>query len=92
MDDEARPIGLSEAAKLLGVSHATLRAQIWRGRLNADKVGRDWLVTGAEIRRYRSEVQEPRRRSRGGLPEASGPAPGAKRRVVGQSGLGRSDT
>lgn len=61
MDDDARLIGLAEAAELLGVSHATLRAQIWRGRLNAEKVGRDWIVTGAEIRRYRSEVQEPRR-------------------------------
>ena len=70
MDDDARLIGLAEAAELLGVSHATLRAQIWRGRLNAEKVGRDWIVTGAEIRRYRSEVQEPRRRSRGGAPAA----------------------
>ena len=62
MDEQTRPIGLAEAAELLGVSHATLRAQIWRGRLHADKVGRDWLVTMAEIQRYRSEVQEPRRR------------------------------
>jgi excisionase family DNA binding protein len=63
MGDDARLIGLAEAAELLGVSHATLRAQVWRGRLNAEKVGRDWIVTGAEIRRYRSEVQEPRRRA-----------------------------
>lgn len=70
MDDDARLIGLAEAAELLGVSHATLRAQVWRGRLNAEKVGRDWIVTGAEIRRYRSEVQEPRRRSRDGAPAA----------------------
>jgi excisionase family DNA binding protein len=63
MDEHTRPIGLAEAAELLGVSHATLRAQIWRGRLRADKVGRDWLVTAAEIQRYRSEVQEPRRRA-----------------------------
>ena len=68
MDYDARLIGLAEAAELLGVSHATLRAQVWRGRLNAEKVGRDWIVTGAEIRRYRSEVQERRRRSRGGAP------------------------
>ncbi len=62
MDEHTRPIGLAEAAQLIGVSHSTLRAQIWRGRLRADKVGRDWLVTAAEIQRYRSEVQEPRRR------------------------------
>jgi excisionase family DNA binding protein len=69
MNDDARLIGLAEAAELLGVSHATLRAQVWRGRLNAEKVGRDWIVTGAEVRRYRLEVQERRRRSR-----ADGPA------------------
>jgi excisionase family DNA binding protein len=57
MDERSRPIGLSEAARLLGVSHATLRAQVHRGRLRAVKVGRDWLVTNAEIDRYRAEVQ-----------------------------------
>jgi excisionase family DNA binding protein len=51
------PVGLAEAASLLGVSHATLRAQIHRGRLKATKVGRDWLVDRLEIDRYRREVQ-----------------------------------
>jgi len=51
------PVGLAEAASLLGVSHATLRAQIHRGRLRATKVGRDWLVDRLEIDRYRREVQ-----------------------------------
>lgn len=54
-------MGLAEAADLLGVSHATLRAQVHRGRLRAFKVGRDWLVTEEEIARYRDEVQGGRR-------------------------------
>lgn len=57
MDDPSRPIGLAQAAELLGVSHATLRAQVHRGRLRAIKVGRDWLVTREEVERYRAEVQ-----------------------------------
>lgn len=60
MDDQTRPMGLAEAADLLGVDHSTLRAQIHRGRLRALKVGRDWLVTAEEIERYRREVQGPR--------------------------------
>lgn len=50
-------MGLAEAAELLGVDHSTLRAQIHRARLRALKVGRDWLVTGEEVDRYRREVQ-----------------------------------
>ena len=57
MDGQLRPLGLAEAADLLGVSHSTLRAQVHRGRLHAVKVGRDWLVTAEEIDRYRLEVQ-----------------------------------
>jgi excisionase family DNA binding protein len=57
MDDQLRPLGLAEAADLLGVSHSTLRAQIHRGRLRAFKVGRDWLVDRLEIDRYRREIQ-----------------------------------
>lgn len=53
-------MGLAEAADLLGVRHATLRAQVHRGRLRAFKVGRDWLVTNEEIERYRLEVQDRR--------------------------------
>lgn len=54
-------IPLSEASRLLGVAHDTLRAQIHRGKLTAVKIGRDWLVTQAEVERYR---QESKRRSR----------------------------
>lgn len=63
MNDRSRPLGLADAAELLGVSHATLRAQVHRGRLRAFKVGRDWLVTEEEIDRYRIEVQSRRHRA-----------------------------
>jgi len=46
---------LTMAAERLGVTAATLRQQIAGGRLRASKVGRDWLVTGAEVDRYRRE-------------------------------------
>lgn len=57
MDDTLGLIGLAEAAEELGVKHSTLRAQIHRKRLLAVKVGRDWLVSTAEIERYRRDVQ-----------------------------------
>ncbi len=57
---------LPEAAAILGLSPATLRQQIARGRLRARKVGRDWTVTAAEIERYRVEsLGRPGRRNRG---------------------------
>lgn len=46
---------LPEAAKMLGLAPATLRAQARLGRLRAVKVGREWLVNPAEIERYRQE-------------------------------------
>lgn len=48
---------LTEAARGLGVRTATLRAQIARGRLAAERRGRDWHITPAEYDRYKSEVQ-----------------------------------
>ena len=46
---------LPEAAALLGVTAATLRQQIARGALRAEKRGRDWFVTPREVERYRKE-------------------------------------
>lgn len=46
---------LIEAAASLGVTAATLRQQIAKGRLRARKVGRDWHVTAREVERYRTE-------------------------------------
>ncbi len=49
---------LIQAAKLLGVAPATLRAQIHRARLKAVKLGRDWFVEEAEVERYRRDSQK----------------------------------
>jgi excisionase family DNA binding protein len=46
---------LTEAAAILGVTAATLRQQIANGSLKARKVGRDWHVTPAEVKRYARE-------------------------------------
>ena len=49
---------LIQAAERLGVTAATLRAQIHRGKLKAAKLGRDWLVEATEVERYRQESQK----------------------------------
>jgi excisionase family DNA binding protein len=46
---------LTEAAATLGVTPATLRQQIARGKLRAVKRGRDWWVSRREVERYRRE-------------------------------------
>lgn len=46
---------LREAAAQLGVTPDTLRAQIHRKKLEATKVGRDWLVSTDELDRYRRQ-------------------------------------
>lgn len=43
---------LTEAASRLGIDPATLRQQIAKGRLRAEKHGRDWWVDPAEVERY----------------------------------------
>lgn len=50
---------LIQAADALGVSASTLRTQIKLGVLKAQKVGRDWHVTPAEVARYRAENRRP---------------------------------
>lgn len=49
---------LLEAADYAGLSHETLRAQIRNGKLDAKKLGRDWVVTRKEMDRY---IREHRR-------------------------------
>lgn len=49
---------LKEAAALLGIQPATLRQQIKNERFYADKVGRDWQASMAEVRRYARESQD----------------------------------
>lgn len=48
---------LKEAAQILGIQPATARQQIKNGRLYADKIGRDWHVAMAEVRRYARDSQ-----------------------------------
>jgi excisionase family DNA binding protein len=59
-----RLMSLRDAGEMLGISPDTLRAQIHRGRLHAEKFGRDWLVRDAELERYRRESLGRRRRRR----------------------------
>jgi len=47
---------LAEAAERIGVTTATLRQQLSRGKLSGIKVGRDWFVYSEEIARYRKRV------------------------------------
>lgn len=47
---------LSQAATSLGLSAGTLRIQVSRGRLQATKVSRDWMVEEEEVERYRREI------------------------------------
>jgi excisionase family DNA binding protein len=47
---------LPQAARLAGLSPITLRVQIRNGRIKATKVGRDWVVTRAELRAYLESV------------------------------------
>ena len=62
-------VTLARAAERLGISPATLRTQVHRGKLDAEKYGRDWLVDEAEVERYRVDSrkdprpQHPRDRS-----------------------------
>lgn len=48
-------IPLSEAAEMLGLKMASLRSQIRFGALKADKLGPIWVVTRAEVERYREQ-------------------------------------
>jgi excisionase family DNA binding protein len=52
---------LIEAAALLGVTPDNLRGAIARGTLKAEKHGRDWWVTPAEVERYQSQNKRGKR-------------------------------
>ena len=52
---------LIEAAKESGISSATLRVQVNRGRLKGRKQGRDWLISRAALWTY-LENRDPRGR------------------------------
>ena len=46
---------LREAAEWLNLSPKTLRVQANKGILQAEKMGRDWVVYAAEVTRYAKE-------------------------------------
>ena len=46
---------LTQAAIRLGVTSDYLRVAVYRKKLAAEKVGRDWLVTDEEVERYARE-------------------------------------
>jgi excisionase family DNA binding protein len=46
----------TEAAASLGLAPTTVRTQIARGRLQARKVGRDWIIRASDLEHYRSTV------------------------------------
>lgn len=46
---------LKEAADSLGTTPDNLRQAIARGSLKAKKLGRDWIVTPAEVEKYRQQ-------------------------------------
>ena len=53
----------AEAAKMLGVSPARVRQFVLAGRIKAQKLGRDLLITEKEINRFNRTDRDRRRRS-----------------------------
>jgi excisionase family DNA binding protein len=49
----------AEAADYLGFAEDTVRRYIYRGLINATKVGQQWLVTRRECDRYTREKRPP---------------------------------
>lgn len=45
----------TEAAAILGITPHTLRQQIAKGKLKADRRGRDYWITPSEVEKYRKE-------------------------------------
>lgn len=46
---------VKEVAERLGLSPATIRVQLLRGKLRGVKRGRDWWITPKEVERYRRD-------------------------------------
>jgi len=50
--DKTRLISLSEAAEMYGLSTSYLRRLARKGRLRAQRVGRNWVTTPADVETY----------------------------------------
>jgi len=48
---------INQAAERIGISPITLRLQVRRGKVTAERFGRQWVIRAAEVERYRRDVQ-----------------------------------
>lgn len=48
---------LAQAAAQLGLAASTLRVQVNKGKLKAELIGKTYVVTPAEVERYRRDHQ-----------------------------------
>ena len=62
-------MNLEQAAATLGLRPDTLRHQVHKGKLRARKMGRDWYVSDADVRRYRAERLGKRKLNGGAMTE-----------------------
>lgn len=54
-DSDGKILTASEAADYLGIGPSGVTKLCREGKLRGSKHGRDWLLTLAEVRRYRKE-------------------------------------
>jgi excisionase family DNA binding protein len=48
---------INQAAERIDISPTTLRLQIQRGKIEAEKFGRQWVIRATEIARYAEETR-----------------------------------
>lgn len=48
---------VGQAARALRLQPVTVRGQITKGRILAERAGRDWLIPRDEVERYRREIR-----------------------------------
>ena len=61
-DSSTEFIGLSKAAKISGLTHDHLRRIAREGKLEAVKIGRDWLTTEKALNAYLASDRKPGRK------------------------------
>jgi predicted site-specific integrase-resolvase len=54
-------ISLEEAARICGLSPASLRRYAWQGKLKARKIANVWVTTLADVEEYLENRQRKRR-------------------------------
>ncbi len=62
-DSSTEFIGLAEAAKLSGLTHDHLRRMARERKLEATKIGRDWLTTKKALDAYLASDRKPGRKA-----------------------------